>query len=92
MYSYITPPYDMYTIHYMTGKGEHHEQGWVPGKDFIYFRWILHPKYQFGLDGCPTVYETKLDNDYYFNCYHKGVDGYFFGLSGYSSANFAGNF
>jgi hypothetical protein len=58
MYSYVAPPYDMYTIHYMTGMGEHMEQGWKSGKDFINFRWILSPKYQFGYDSCPTVYET----------------------------------
>lgn len=66
MYNYVEQPYDMYTIHYMTGKGEHFEQGWLPGRDFIYFRYLLFPKYQFGWKQCGAVYETHLMEDFYF--------------------------
>jgi hypothetical protein len=92
MYNYIDQPYDMYTIHYMTDKGEHLEQGWLPGRDFINFRYILLPKYQFGYKSCGTVYETFLKDNFSFNCDKKGTDGYFFGLMGYGGANFIGEF
>ena len=49
MYSYITPPDDMYVIHYMTDMDDDHDkQGWVDYRDFIYMRWILHPKWMYG--------------------------------------------
>lgn len=82
----------MYTIHYMTGQGEHNEQGWKPKRDFINFRWILYPKYQFGYKSCGAVYETSLMDDFFFNCDKKGIDGYFFGLMGAGGANFIGEF
>lgn len=57
MYSYATTPYDMYTINYMTGMGhQHKEQGWISGEDFIYFRYVLYPKYPYGYRQCGAVY------------------------------------
>ncbi len=57
MYSYIPPNYDMYTIHYMTHMdGDHDKQGWLMGRDFILYRYIMYPKYQFGYKTCGAVY------------------------------------
>ena len=93
MYSYIPPPDDMYTIHYMTHMtGDHDKQGWVVDRDYIYMRWIWHPKWQFGYDGCPTVYESELMQDFYYNCTKGGIDGYFFGFMGYSGNKLVAHF
>lgn len=48
MYGYVAEPYDMYTIHYMTGNNNLFKQGWIEKSHFIYLRWVLFPRYPFG--------------------------------------------
>jgi hypothetical protein len=48
MYGY-SDEHDMYTIHYMTGMGfENMNQGWNENKDFVFFRYVLYPRFPFG--------------------------------------------